>query len=168
MKRIKRPAAVLLAFGTAFALTPMAGAKEAACSPGSEPGIEAAACPGGPMIIDLPILDKAEYAPGATIRINLTQPKQCYFNEATSDGFVAAAKLTERLSNGSYQATGQAKAIATPGIYKVSLVCSWGLVVHQFTIKTPTRPAPGKPKPPIAKPKGAPDTGGGGTVISIG
>jgi hypothetical protein len=233
MKGTKRSAAVLLAFGTAFALTPMAGAQEAVTPKFSLSGtdfmpgsgftvvIDAATCHGGPVSItspgfagrvDLaalsgtfvtasgtytatlkcrhtteagthsftivkpkaprtdPFLDKAEYAPGETIRIALEDGRKCGF-EASSEGFTAPAPLT--ISGGTTEhprLVGEAKAVNAPGSYQATIRCINEPVVNQFTVKAqpttpplPGNPAP-KPKPPIVKPKGAPETGGGGTA----
>jgi len=232
MRGTKRSAAVLLAFGTAFALTPMAGAQEAVTpkfsfagtnfSPGGAftATIEEGTCPGGPgsltspgfASVDLatlsgkvvtapgaytatlkckdtteagtasftveapkaprtdPFLDKAEYVPGETIRIALENGRKCGF-EASSEGFTAPAPLT--ISGGTTERprlVGEAKAGNAPGNYQATIRCINEPVVNQFTIKAgpttpplPGNPAP-KPKPPIVKPKGAPETGGGGTA----
>lgn len=114
-------------------------------------------------------LDKEEYAPGQTVTVYGQHPS-CGGGHATavSQGFVAPAVLDKVASHGgSY---GEAKAIDTPGTYVVTLWCAFpGLQHDQFTIKVPsttTPPAPAPPgrKPPIVKPKGPADTGGGGTA----
>ena len=226
MRGIKRSAALLLAFGTAFALTPMAGAQEPVKPVfsllwDSHPGaafavsIKADTCPGGPVSLTSPgfasfnlgslsgqvvttpgtytatlkckdttevgttdftivpprsdsFLDKAVYAPGETIRISLKDGYKCWV-PATSEGFTAPANLTQVHGDGD-RVVGETTAITTPGTYTATIPClKGGPVVNQFTIKaSATPPPPGTPapkqKPPIIKPKGAPQTGGGGTA----
>lgn len=168
MRRTRRPLAVLLAFGTAFALTPTAGA-QAAVTP--KPSSACAGfCPGGPRWPER-FLDKAEYAPGETIGIDLLS-YECGASQATSDGFTATAQLTKgSTGNGiGVHLTGTATAIAAPGTYRATIACTlFPPVTNQFTIKAAPAPGPKpqpkpKPKPPIVKPKGAADTGGGGTA----
>jgi hypothetical protein len=99
------------------------------------------------------LLDKEVYAPGETIMVHAGHPS-CEFRTALSDGFVAPAVI--------HDGYGVAKAIDTPGTYVMSLACAMtGEQYDQFTIKAPGKP---KPTPPVVKPKGAPDTGGGGTA----
>ncbi|MEU0881220.1 hypothetical protein ABZ345_21640 [Lentzea sp. NPDC005914] len=229
MRGTRKSAAALLAFSSAFALTPMASAQEpvkpefsfggaTVFGPGNgfTAKIEEGTCPGGPVSltspgfasVDLarlsgtvvtttgqytatlkckdttetgtlgftvewlkpprndPFLDKAEYAPGETIRINLEFGFKC-LGEATSAGFTAPAKLANA---GNGRVISETTAIATPGTYEAAIFCANNSVVNQFTIKAaPAAPPPQgtpapKPKPPIVKPKGAPQTGGGGTA----
>ncbi len=223
MSMIKSSAAVLAAAGMAFALTPMAGAREAVApqfwltSPVYAPGdgfgamIVEGTCPGGAVSLTSPgfasvdlatlhgklvtapgsytatlkckdtteegtfgfyievprnpsqgvFLDKEEYAPGETVKVHEQHPS-CEGASAVSDGFVAPAVI--------HNGYGETKAIDTPGTYVVTFWCAFpGAGFDQFTIKAPTSPPPAgnpkpKPKPPIVKPKGAPQTGGGGTV----
>jgi hypothetical protein len=152
MRRGSRPLAVLLALGTAFTLTPKVSF---AC---------AGFCPGGPPSSFEQFLDKTQYAPGARIGINLTQRHECGILQASSEGFAAAANLTEKPVNDGFTLTGVAKAITTPGTYRATIRCRSNQFFNQFTIKAgPAAPPPGnpKPKPPIVKPIGAADTGGG-------
>jgi hypothetical protein len=85
-----------------------------------------------------------------------------------SRGF--AAPLTFGPSGHLGQFYGQTTVITTPGVYEVVAQCQDRpeRSVKTFRIlgtpPTTTPPSPGKPKPPITKPKGAPDTGGGGTA----
>ncbi|MEU0881217.1 hypothetical protein ABZ345_21625 [Lentzea sp. NPDC005914] len=182
---MKATIAVVGLAAAALTLAPTAGAQEAAtpkfqslsaaCSPGTEGVVmlKAGACPG-------PFLDKFEYAPGETIKIKLTFGTECVSHEATSTGFAAPVALKQTpVDAGAYQLTGEAKAGTVPGDYTATIKCDKVSRVSPFAIKIPdappttttppttTSPAPGKPKPPITKPKGAPDTGGGGTTISI-
>ncbi|MEU0881219.1 hypothetical protein ABZ345_21635 [Lentzea sp. NPDC005914] len=163
MRRPRRPLAVLLAIGTAFALTPTASAQEALT-----PKFSLACmgfCPGGgPPTSERQFLDSAEYPAGGTIRINLTVMNECGVLEATSAGFTAPAKLTQKQGTGGYQLTGVTRAAATPGRYFAEIRCTWALIVTQFTVKVAPPVRAPKPKPPIVKPAGSPDTGGGGTA----
>ncbi len=111
-------------------------------------------------------LDKDVYAPGETIKIDgRGLPSACRGFLADSEGFVAQVSLSRNANNIPY---GEGKAIDTPGDYQAWVHC--GIVgdrFDRFTIKVPTSPPPAgnpKPKPPIVKPKGAPQTGGGGTA----
>ncbi|ANZ37811.1 hypothetical protein BBK82_18835 [Lentzea guizhouensis] len=108
-------------------------------------------------------LDQAEYAPGGVVKIELGPLYNCA-PEATSAGFAAPIKL-----NPVPTATiGEGEAAATPGTYQARIFCKAGSLVDSFTVKAPvttTTPPPQKPaKPPVKKPKGAPQTGGGGTA----
>lgn len=226
MRGIKRPAAVLLAFGAAFALTPVAGAQEPVKPvvswsgiPIFEPGatfralVEQDTCPGGPVSFTSPgiasvklpeltgtvgttlgeytatltckdttevgtlrftvrkpysdqFLDKAEYAPGEPIKIEVENPWKCLgAAQANSEGFVERIYLSA-VDGG--RKTGVATAADTPGTYLAVVSCTKGTMSNQFTIKagptTPPPPGNPKPKPPIVKPKGAPDTGDGSTA----
>lgn len=158
----------LAAVAAALTLTPTAGAQEAgalrslsaACSPGGESihMFSAAACP-------RPFLNKVEYAPGEAISIHVAGEKECASFEAISTGFAGKAKLTQAPVDGGYRVTGETTAVTTPGTYDATFRCNGQDQIHDhFTIKAATPPAPGKPKPPITKPKGAADTGGGGTA----
>ncbi|MDX3656939.1 hypothetical protein PV646_06425 [Streptomyces sp. ID05-26A] len=154
MRRPRRSVAVLLVAGTAFVFTPTAGAQETV-APSFSPEPVAGS-----------FLDKDEYAPGERIKIFLLDTHRCGYT-ASSKGFTAPAELT--LVRPGYSLEGATTAVTTPGTYQAEIPCGMtGPVVDTFTIKAkPTRP-PGnpapKPKPPIVKPKGAPDTGGGGTA----
>ncbi|GGM84396.1 hypothetical protein GCM10011609_20630 [Lentzea pudingi] len=142
---------MLLVVGTAFASTPAAGAQEVRFSlPDPMP----------PVIGSF--LDKDEYAPGERIEIFLVDTHRCGYT-ATSPGFTAPAELA--LVRPGYSLRGATTAVARPGTYRAEIPCGMtGPVVDTFTIAPqPGNPVP-KPKPPIVKPKGAPDTGGGGTA----
>lgn len=119
-----------------------------------------------------PFLDKTEYAPGETIKIFLQRGRKCS-GPATSPGFAAPAELTQLQQPELYPLTGETTAGATPGTYQAKIQCITETVTNQFTVKanpvtpptstSPTTTKPG-PKPPVVKPKGAPQTGGGGTA----
>ncbi|MFS8096558.1 hypothetical protein LFM09_05395 [Lentzea alba] len=142
--------AALAVIGTALALAPIASAQSTRTDP---------------------FLDKAEYGPGETINIHLARGYKCgTYGGATSDGFTAPAELTQGGPD-NWPLTGKTTAVDKPGSYEAIIKCLTGSVVNKFTIKVPpttttTPPAPTPPgrKPPIVKPKGAPDTGGGGTA----
>jgi hypothetical protein len=160
----------LAAAAAALTLAPTADAQEAgtlrslssACSAGGESThmFSAAACPS-------PFLDKREYAPGETIKINEWHDKKCGSFEVISAGFAVKIKFTEVARDGRYLVSGETRAVTTPGTYQAETNCDGVGSADQFTVVAPTPPAPGKPKPPITKPRGAADTGGGGTVVSI-
>jgi hypothetical protein len=144
----------------ALTLAPTAGAQEAgalkslsaACAGESVHMFAAAACPS-------PFLEKFEYAPGETIKIHLTRPDKCDTFDVTSAGFAGKASVTYKASGDGYVLNGTAKAGATPGGYDARFTCNdYGWSNH-FTITAPV-----KAKPPVTKPKGAADTGGGGTA----
>lgn len=161
MQGFKRTTMALTALAMAFTLAPTASAA------GAQP--------------DRPIdfLDKAEYAPGGAIKIAFDTHQDCT-TQASSEGFAASITLTP-LPTGT---TGEGTAAETPGTYQARIYCVRGSLVDSFTIKGPvttttppavttttpppvstTKPAPTqKPKPPVKKPKGAPQTGGGGTA----
>ncbi|MEU7482137.1 hypothetical protein AB0A63_39640 [Lentzea sp. NPDC042327] len=115
-------------------------------------------------------LDKEVYAPGETIKVQVTGYSFC--PTAESNGFVAPISLP---NNPGGSAHGEGKATGTPGTYEATVHCYKNQTfVNTFTVKAPpttpttstTPPAAptAKPKPPIVKPKGAPQTGGGGTA----
>jgi hypothetical protein len=114
-----------------------------------------------------------EVEPGGTVTASISK-FVCIPQPATSPGFtepLGVSIVPPSLFQGS------TKVIMTPGTYTATFRCSGNPtpLLRQFTIKAPptttTPPAtttpPGakpKPKPPIVKPKGAPQTGGGGTA----
>ncbi|MFS8096557.1 hypothetical protein LFM09_05390 [Lentzea alba] len=114
-----------------------------------------------------PFLDKAEYAPGETITIHLDRGYKCGLDKlAHSEGFTEPAALTPGGTSTGYDLRGRATAVDKPGTYEAKIRCLQDSVVNTFTIKPKAAtPPPGLgPKPPIVKPKGAPETGGGGTA----
>ncbi|WP_156213833.1 hypothetical protein [Lentzea aerocolonigenes] len=117
-----------------------------------------------------PFLDKAEYAPGEQIKIYLQRGRKCS-GPATSPGFAAPAELTQIWQPENYPLTGETTAGTTPGTYQAKIQCITETVTNTFTVKAPpttgtTNPPAPKPgaKAPVVKPKGAPQTGGGGTA----
>ena len=87
---------------------------------------------------------------------------------SNSPGFVSRIELKQQ-PDGTW--SGKAKAIDTPGTYQVAMLCFGTHTFQQLTIVPKAQAQPPaftaeKPKPraPITKPKGAPQTGGGGTA----
>ncbi|ANZ37813.1 hypothetical protein BBK82_18845 [Lentzea guizhouensis] len=112
-------------------------------------------------------LDKAEYLPGETITVSYDVTANC---EGTvgSTGFVGHVAPEFQLDPPNIMRT-KATAGNWAGEYRTSLKCGGEYVSKSFRVleqaKAPEAPAPvQKPKAPIVKPKGAPQTGGGGTV----
>lgn len=108
-----------------------------------------------------------EVEPGGTIRAT-AERWSCSVPILTSPGFTE--QMAFNLDRALWRGT--TKVITTPGTYTATLVCPEypTPLTSQFTIKgapatTTTTPPPAvKPKPPVVKPKGAPQTGGGGTA----
>lgn len=101
-------------------------------------------------------LDKAEYAPGEQIKATAPASANCIGN-LSSTGFTAPIKLA-RESDQLFSGTG--KAVEAPGAYVASMTCNNMTVTQNFTVAA-QKP---KAKAPVVKPKGAPQTGGGGTA----
>ncbi|HEX8869487.1 MAG TPA: hypothetical protein VF821_27745, partial [Lentzea sp.] len=100
-------------------------------------------------------LDKAEYAPGELIEVTAPVSANCTGN-VTSAGFVAPLKLTRESDQ---LLSGTIRAVGTPGSYEASMTCDNVIVTQSF--KVTAKP---QAKAPVVKPKGAPQTGGGGTA----
>jgi hypothetical protein len=115
-------------------------------------------------------LDKDEYDPGAEILINAVYISGRCPSTVTSPGFAAPIYLDKNPGPGT-ALVGRGKAVTTPGTYTAEVKCEAAPPFTQtFKVKggPPTTPPPsGSPKPPIVKPRGAPQTGGGGTVTGI-
>ncbi|MGW6931086.1 hypothetical protein ACWGE0_13550 [Lentzea sp. NPDC054927] len=113
-------------------------------------------------------LDKSQVEAGGEVTVTKKQDSDCG-DAANSPGFVSRIELKKQ-ADGTW--SGTAKAIDTPGTYQVAMLCSGAHRFKDFTIvpKTPTTQPPTsttekpKAKAPIVKPKGAPQTGGGGTA----
>jgi hypothetical protein len=115
-------------------------------------------------------LDKEIVEAGGDVTV-MKGPNSTCGDAANSPAFVERVELKQE-PDGVWR--GKARAIDTPGTYQVAMLCNHD--THTFRDlmiipKTPTRPqppaaAPEKPKAkaPIVKPKGAPQTGGGGTA----
>jgi hypothetical protein len=112
-------------------------------------------------------LDKTVVEPGGAISVIKTKQSNCGAI-ATSPGFTAPVKI-EYVAGNTF--IGNGKAIDASGVYQVEMTCGGKPVQQSFTIQpaAPVKPVPTavtekpKPKAPITKPKGAPQTGGGGT-----
>ncbi|MET9628941.1 hypothetical protein ABZX92_15895 [Lentzea sp. NPDC006480] len=119
-------------------------------------------------------LDKAEYDPGADIKVSaIYLAGECTLT-VTSPGFAAPVALRKDPHHGP-MFSGTGKVVTTPGSYTAQVECDGSEPITQsFKVKgsPATQPTPDpapKPKPaPIVKPKGAPQTGGGGTASSQG
>ncbi|MEU0881215.1 hypothetical protein ABZ345_21615 [Lentzea sp. NPDC005914] len=103
-------------------------------------------------------LDKTEVEAGGEIVVTKSETSKCG-DVASSVGFTTDITLqgTQRIGRG--------KVVDTPGTYQASMFCGDTLEFKQFVVKAkaPVAEKP-KPKAPIVKPKGAPQTGGGGTA----
>lgn len=161
MQRIKRTTVAFAALVVAFTLAPAAGAT-------------------GQPDQKKDYLDKSEYAPGGAIKVALDGALLNCGMQVTSAGFAAPIALRPVPT----ATIGEGTAAETPGTYEARIFCKWGSLVDSFTITAPvttttppavttttpppvatTKPAPTQqPKPPVKKPKGAPQTGGGGTA----
>lgn len=106
-------------------------------------------------------LDKTEVEAGGAISVLKTKQSNCG-QVATSAGFTAPVELVHQSAN---LIIGNGTAVDRAGRYEVEMVCGGQPVLQQFvvTAKAPAAPVL-KPKSPIVKPNGAPQTGGGGTA----
>jgi hypothetical protein len=108
-------------------------------------------------------LDKTEVEAGGDISVVKTKQSGCG-EIATSPGFTAPVEIKYEAGN---TRIGNGKAVGTAGAYQVEMICEGKPVHQQFVVKAkaPTTITE-KPqaKAPIVKPKGAPQTGGGGTA----
>lgn len=107
-------------------------------------------------------LNKLEYAPGEAIRI--VSAHDCG-GTATSPGFVAPIVIIYRADYPANAGTGN--VIQTPGYYNVTL-CGGTRAFRVLGGPPPTKePLPSnKPRPRVVVPRGAADTGGGGTATN--
>ncbi|MET9628940.1 hypothetical protein ABZX92_15890 [Lentzea sp. NPDC006480] len=116
-----------------------------------------------------------EVEPGGKIYANGDMTSGCRaVSPLTSPGFAAPLELASAGMWGGYR--GETTVTTIPGTYEVVWQCNDGPERDVKTFRvlgdppvpptTTTQPPPGKPqpKPPIVKPKGAPQTGGGGTA----
>lgn len=99
-----------------------------------------------------------EVEAGGDVSVAKTKQSDCG-QIATSPGFTAPIELKYETPN---TFTGNGKAVDKPGTYQVEMICG-GEAVHQELVVKAKAPA-AKPKQPIVKPKGAPQTGGGATA----
>lgn len=118
-------------------------------------------------------LSPNQLQPGGTIVITLISDFPLDFKcggRATSPGFVAPIEI------GFFSHTrlrGEGRVIQKPGTYTIRIPCDPGnFLTGFFTIvgspstRPPTNPSPTNPPPTVVKPKGAPQTGGGGTAAN--
>jgi hypothetical protein len=115
-------------------------------------------------------LDKQEVEAGGEVTVMKKSGSGCG-DAANSPGFVSRIELKQR-PDGMW--TGTAKVVDKPGTYQVAMLCYGAHTFQNLTVlpkaAEPTTPVTGKPiskavaKAPIVKPKGAPQTGGGGTA----
>lgn len=116
---------------------------------------------------DLFFLDSGEVEAGGDVSVMKTKQSVCG-NVATSPGFTAPIELKYESQN---LRIGNGKAVDVPGVYQVQMICKGQPVLQQLVVKAKAlKPVPSpitakpKAKAPIVKPKGAPQTGGGGTA----
>jgi hypothetical protein len=120
-------------------------------------------------------LEKAEVEPGGKITAyhamfscRTAEGQYAALEPLHSPGFVAPLVLAPNLMRST--AYGSTTVITTPGVYEVVAQCQdrpeRSVKTFRILGTPPAPPPPGtpKPKPPIVKPKGAPDTGGGGSA----
>jgi len=98
---------------------------------------------------------KSEYAPGEAITATYRVYAKCV-GDLNSTGFVAPIKFQQKAD----LRYGTGRVVDTPGSYVASMTCDNITVKQPFTVKA-QKP---KAKAPVIKPKGAPETGGGGTA----
>lgn len=110
---------------------------------------------------DVFFLDKQKYEVGDTITISMRKNARCE-PVVRSAGFAAPIALTgeegERLVGG-----GKATSKAGSAPYEAVLMCGSVKLSRPFTVVTKAKAPVTKPNTPIVQPKGAPQTGGGGT-----
>jgi hypothetical protein len=99
-----------------------------------------------------------EVRPGGELTARIPAENDCTGTTVGSTGFVAPLELRPQGA----ELVGTAKAIATPGAYQATMQCRDGLFAVGFTVLGDP-PADQPPRQPVKKPKGAPETGGGGT-----
>jgi hypothetical protein len=106
----------------------------------------------------------AEVEAGGDISVIKTKQSDCG-EVATSPGFAAPIELRFESIN---TRIGNGKAVDRPGTYQAEMTCGGKQVQVQFVVTAKTSAPVVTKKPavraPIVKPKGAPQTGGGGTA----
>ncbi|SDJ77489.1 hypothetical protein SAMN04488074_103192 [Lentzea albidocapillata subsp. violacea] len=114
-----------------------------------------------------------EVEPGGTITAGGDVHTGCQgWGPLESPGFAEPLRFTRGGNFGRF--SGDTKVITTPGTYEVVFQCTdrpersvktFRILGTPPTTTTPPNPQAPKPKPkPVVKPKGAPETGGGGTA----
>jgi hypothetical protein len=114
----------------------------------------------------------AEVEPGGKISAGGDVYTGCFSpGPLESPGFAAPLRFTRGGNMGRF--AGDTTVITTPGVYEVAFQCfnrpersvkTFRILGTPPTTTTPPQPGTPKPKPPIVKPRGAPNTGGGGTA----
>ncbi|MBB5955087.1 hypothetical protein FHS29_001657 [Saccharothrix tamanrassetensis] len=108
-------------------------------------------------------LAPVEVRPGGEITARMPVTNDCTGRTITSSGFVAPIELQTGGGN-LPELVGTAEAVATPGTYEATMPCRDGAHVVSFKVLgDPPNDEP-PPRQPIKKPKGAPETGAGGTA----
>ncbi|MEU4446389.1 hypothetical protein AB0K14_17935 [Actinosynnema sp. NPDC050801] len=100
----------------------------------------------------------ARVRPGGELTARIPAEHDCTGTTIGSTGFVAPLELRPQGA----ELVGTARAVAAPGTYQATMQCRDGLFAVGFSVLGDP-PANQPPRQPVKKPKGAPDTGGGGT-----
>ncbi|MEU7482139.1 hypothetical protein AB0A63_39650 [Lentzea sp. NPDC042327] len=126
-----------------------------------------ATCGGKPVTVKFRVVETFYFFPddvveaGGTIDVHRQVTAMCT-GPVTSAGFVEPIDIVYK-TEGSLR-NGRGKVVDTPGTYEASMQCSGQTATRKFTVKAKAGQPAAKPKTPIVKPKGAPQTGGGGTA----
>ncbi|MEJ2854578.1 MULTISPECIES: hypothetical protein [unclassified Saccharothrix] len=105
-----------------------------------------------------------ELQPGGEITGKMPVENDCTGTTITSPGFVAPLELTPGGGTSS-ELAGKTTVVSTPGAYQAVMTCRDGPFAVTFTVLgQPPANDPPQTQPPVKKPKGAPETGGGGTA----
>ncbi|WP_052685593.1 hypothetical protein [Lentzea aerocolonigenes] len=128
-----------------------------------------ATCAGKPVTVKFRVVETFYFFPddvpvveaGGTIDVHRQVTALCD-NPVTSKGFVEPINIIYK-TEGSLR-SGSGKVIDTPGTYEASMKCSGQTMTRKFTIKAKAGQPKQQEKKPVVKPKGAPQTGGGGTA----
>lgn len=109
------------------------------------------------------LLDQPYFTPGEQISVHVPQiGSSCKHLEATSPGIVAPIK-DFRYELPDYH-SGTGKVVDQPGTYQMTMICDGKPAHQQFHVIEKPEERKAAPKKPVMKPKGAPQTGGGGFV----
>lgn len=105
-----------------------------------------------------------EVEPGGEINGKMPVTNDCAGRTITSSGFVAPLELQTEAGNFP-ELAGKTTVVSTPGTYQAVMTCRDEPYAVTFKVLgTPPADPPQQPQQPIKKPKGAPETGGGGTA----
>ena len=102
-------------------------------------------------------LSPLEVRPGGDLTARIPAKNDCTGTTITSTGFTAPLELQPQGA----ELVGTAKAVTTPGVHDAVMECRDGPFTIAFTV---VQDPPATQPQPIKKPKGAPETGGGGTA----